>query len=300
MAEIINFSSFTKTSTLNQYIPYTIDEGGSVSTDTGISKFKRPLPVEFDETPFISNITPKRKYAAEPLKKVEDIDAVKEWMLSHEEYRNNLIFTMGINFGLRCGDLLTIRIGDILDPNCCFRQEIVLREQKTGKERKVFMNDATMDAAALYLSSIKTPLNPNAYLFQSESNNNTTQFYEGLKENCNTCRGEDSHISRQATENMLKRVINQELGINVHAGTHLMRKTFAYHLIMNAPDRSRAIEFLQKAFGHSSQSITLAYAGITDEEIMNTCQNLNLGYGKEVYYASGIWKKESQQVICAG
>ena len=75
---------------------------------------------------------------------------------------------------------------------------------------------------------------------------------------------------------MLKEVINEKCGIDIHASTHCLRKTFAYHVIQSAPDRERAIEFLQKILGHSSQSITLRYAGITDEEIMDTYKGLNL------------------------
>lgn len=38
-----------------------------------------------------------------------------------------------------------------------------------------------------------------------------------------------------------------DLGIAAHAGTHLMRKTFAYHYLTGAADRSRALEQLMSA-----------------------------------------------------
>ena len=88
---------------------------------------------------------------------------------------------------------------------------------------------------------------------------------------------EHNNLKRRSVERILKEVINDELGIPVKASTHCLRKTFAYQVIMNAKDRSRAIEFLQKIFGHSSQQVTLHYAGITDDEIQDMYQNLNLG-----------------------
>ena len=78
-------------------------------------------------------------------------------------------------------------------------------------------------------------------------------------------------------ERILKEVINEKLGINIKAGTHCMRKTFGYHTVMGARDRTRAVELLSKILNHSSTTVTMSCIGITDDEIRAVYENLNLG-----------------------
>ncbi|MEG1544543.1 MAG: tyrosine-type recombinase/integrase [Tannerellaceae bacterium] len=208
-----------------------------------------------------SPIPLKRKNAADPIKKIEDIHRINNYFLATGNYRDNLLFTMGINFGLRCGDLLHIKVGDVVDENGTYKPEVCLIEEKTSKLRTVYLNDAVMDACDLYLNDGRC-VGRDDYFFKSQSNHG---------------KGENTPISVYSVERILKSVINSELGIPIHAGTHCMRKTFAYHVIQSAPDRTRAIEFLQKILGHSNQMTTLMYAGITVEEIQETYQHLNLG-----------------------
>lgn len=82
-------------------------------------------------------------------------------------------------------------------------------------------------------------------------------------------------------ERLLKSIVNDELHIPVHASTHMLRKTFAYHFLMAAPDRNRALELLSMQLNHSSIAYTLRYIGITQDEILDTCFRLDLGFGHE-------------------
>lgn len=79
----------------------------------------------------------------------------------------------------------------------------------------------------------------------------------------------------------MKSIVNDELHIPVHASTHMLRKTFAYHFLMEAPDRNRALELLSMQLNHSSIAYTLRYIGITQDEILDTCFRLDLGYGHD-------------------
>lgn len=282
MNNIINFSNYSQSKT------------GSISMSE--ARFTRPITVQIKSDTFIDEAPAKIKNAPDPLKNIEDIDRVIRFLIDRGRYRDNLIFVMGINFGLRCGDLLRMRVGHILNSDSSFRSDVRIKEEKTNKVRTCYMNDAIMDAAELYLCSLGDEINLNDFLFKSLSNNNSEAYYETIGEMetstgkpINVKRGKDSPITVVSVGRILKEVINEELGIDVHAGTHLLRKTFAYHVIMNAPDRSRAVEFLQKIFGHASQSITLSYIGITDDEIRNTCRNLNLGANNFNFcYAAGL------------
>lgn len=229
-----------------------------------------------------------RKYAADPIKNINDINRILDYFLTKKQYRNLLLFTMGINFGLRCGDLLQLKFGHVLNKDYSFKNQITLIEEKNKNVRTCYMNQFVVDAVQMYIDSLSTSIseiNLNDYLFTSLSNSNSVNYYNTLhcKSSASTGkpiqvkRNPSSSIQVKSVEKMLKKVINDELGINVHAGTHLMRKTFAYQVIMNAPDRNRAIEFLQRILGHKSPFTTLYYAGVTSEEQQKVCQNLYKG-----------------------
>ena len=228
-------------------------------------------------------------HAAEPIKSLDDICKIQEYMLSEGLFRDNLLFTCGINFGLRVSDLLKLQVGHLLDSTGTrYNERIVLSEKKTGKRRVVYMNDAVMDAADLYFGDLVmrgVPIDLNDYLFVSRSGRT----------------GNGKPLDTKSVERILKSIINDKCGIDVHASTHCLRKTFAYHVIVTAKDRPRAVEFLQKILGHSSQAVTLRYAGITDEEIMSTYQNLNLGSANHkkwnVTKSSGLVDDNRQAVV---
>ena len=256
--------------------------------------------VRLTQTSFHTNVDARRKHAAEPIKNSEDIRRVIRYLTERGRYRDNLLFVAGINFGLRCGDLLRLQVGHVVDERGRLRQKIVLQEEKTDKYREVYMNQAVAEALRLYANGKEFDIDD--YLFPSLSNNDSDALYDKLsvKERIQLTesgdkalyrirKGTGGPISRRSAERILKSVINDELGIDIHAGTHCMRKTFAYHTIMEAEDRSRALEFLQKLLGHSSQAITLAYAGITDDEMRHHYQNLNLGLdGMDFSLSSGL------------
>lgn len=253
-----------------------------VESESQISAFEgRRTLVKLMDTEFIEETPPKQSHAADPIKNVEDIWKVQEWLINHNRYRDNLLFTCGVNFGLRVGDLLKLKVGHILNADGrSYKAQIELTEEKTSKRRVVFLNDAVMDAADLYFNDLqarKQLINLNDYLFKSRSNNG---------------KNTNKPIDIRNVDRMLKDVINKKCGLDIHASTHCLRKTFAYHVIMGAKDRSRAVEFLQKIFGHSSASITLMYAGITDDEVRDTYQQLNLGIKQGEYHGFN-WARSS-------
>lgn len=237
---------------------------------------------------FHTVVDARRKHAAEPLKNLKDVQRVNQYLIQHQKYRDNLLFIMGICFGLRCGDLLRFQVGHLVDERGHLRSRIILQEDKTGKYREVYMNNAVREAFRIYATGREFDIDD--YLFSSLSTNNTDALYNTLQQsNVNVRYGKDGPIARHSAERMLKHVINDELGIDVHAGTHLMRKTFAYHTIMTAPDRSRALELLQQLLGHSSQQVTMHYAGITGDEMRHHYESLNYGLdGMDFGLSSGL------------
>lgn len=229
----------------------------------------KPKKVDSRTVPVINNVwvdpmPPKRRHAAEPIKDQDDIIRVREYLVANHRYRDNLLFIAGINLGFRCGDLLQLKWGHLFDADGNPRETFTFLEDKTNKHRTVKPSEAVWQAVDLYASELTKMyggIDLDSYVFRSLSNRNV----------------ENKPIRVQSVERLLKEIINDELGIDVHASTHLLRKTFGYHMVMNYPDRSRALEMLCYMLNHDSTADTLKYIGITDDEVMGVYENLNLG-----------------------
>lgn len=71
------------------------------------------------------------------------------------------------------------------------------------------------------------------------------------------------------------KIINQAaraVGIKDKIGSHTMRKTFAYQAYQAGID----LTLIQKLLNHSAPSVTLAYIGITQDQMDDVYLNLNL------------------------
>lgn len=205
------------------------------------------------------------EHASEPIKSTEDIERISAYLIENERYRDNMLFIVGINFGLRVSDLIQLRFNQLIDENFSFKTTFPVLEKKTKNTRKVqknryiTINEAVMDAVELYLKH--TPRRLDDYMFRSESNRG---------------RNKNKPISRMSVDRMLKEVA-QALGIEAKVATHTLRKTFGYHQMVMSGNDPRKLLLLQKIFGHSSSVQTLDYIGITQEEIEDAYLGLNLG-----------------------
>lgn len=205
------------------------------------------------------------EHAAEPIKSLEDIDKVSRYLIENERYRDNMMFILGINFGLRISDLLQLRFYMLIDENCAFRNTFPILEKKTRNTRKVkrnryiTINDAVVDAVTLFLQH--TPSKLDDYLFKGTSNR---------------CGGQNKPMTRMSADRILKEVA-EDCGITAKISTHSLRKTFGYHQMVMSGNDPRKLLLLQKMFGHSTSAQTLDYIGITGEEIEDAYLNLNLG-----------------------
>lgn len=205
------------------------------------------------------------EHKSEPIKNINDIYRISKFLIDNKRYRDNMLFIVGINFGLRVSDLIQLRFSDLFNEDLSFKKTIPILEIKTRNTRKVkknryiTINDAVMDAVVLYLEHCPASLSD--FLFRSESN-----------------RGKNNNkpITRNSVDRILKG-IGDSLNIECHISTHTLRKTFAYHQMLMANNDPRKLLLLQKIFGHSSVAQTLDYIGITGEEIEEAYKDLNLG-----------------------
>lgn len=208
------------------------------------------------------------EHTAEPIKNIEDIDRISQYLISNQRYRDNMLFIVGINFGLRISDLLQLRFTQLINDDLSFKTTFPILEKKTRNTRKVqrnryiSINDAVMDAVTLYLQHTRCKLDD--YLFRSESNRGSNQ---------------NKPMSRMSADRILKGIA-EALCLDNKMATHTLRKTFAYHQMVMSNNDPRKLLLLQKIFGHSSAAQTLDYIGITGEEIESAYMKLNLGSRK--------------------
>lgn len=177
----------------------------------------------------------------DPIRDIEKVKKMKS-ILKRQNFRDYLLFYLGINSGLRISDLLKLQVKDVKD-----KTSIRLVEQKTGKNKKIKLNHQLKKAIDDYI----TGLDDEEYLFQSRKGNNKP-------------------ISRVQAYRVLRKAA-KELGLE-HIGTHTLRKTFGYHHYKQNKD----VALLQRIFNHDSPSTTLEYIGISQEEIDNSYNDFHI------------------------
>ena len=193
----------------------------------------------------------------QPIRDTKKIDAMKSIMKGESNYRDLLLFVLGINTGLRISDILSLKWKSLIDgggrlPNTGDQLNVV--EIKTKKVKSFVINRSVAEALKLYHDSLAN-VNPDDPVFSSRKTDDGTL----------------QPITRIAAWQMLNRYANM-VGLNDGIGTHTLRKTFGYHLYK----KGVALEYIQKMLNHSSPAITLRYIGITQEQLNDIYVELNL------------------------
>lgn len=178
----------------------------------------------------------------EPIRNKKQIDAMKKY-LRGQNIRDYLLLVLGINSGLRISDLLKLQIEEVYQ-----QERISIREQKTGKRKDFPLSDVCKKAIQEY---VKETGRQSGVLFAS--------------------RKSSKPISRIQAYRILNDAARQ-VGVKESIGVHSTRKTFAYHAYQSGVDITR----IQKLLNHSSPSVTLAYIGITKQELDDVYIALNL------------------------
>lgn len=191
----------------------------------------------------------------QPFKNMKDIDRIKKYLLKKGNMRNYNLFIMGINVGLRCSDLLELRLENVWNFKTNSPLDgTTIKEGKTDKIRTIQFNNSVKESLRMYMETVKEP-NPQEYLFKS--------------------RKKGYNLTYQSVNQLLDTIV-KELKIKGNYGSHSLRKTFSYHLYINNSDNPMILPYLMKILNHSSQQITLRYIGIEKETINNLYNELNL------------------------
>lgn len=223
------------------------------------------------------------EHAAEPIKSMDDIIRVSNYLIKKKRFRDNMLFIVGINFGLRVSDLRMLRFSNLINDNMTFKDSFAVFEKKTRNTRKrkknryVTINNAVVEAVTLYLQNT-AGVSLSDYMFRSESNNG---------KNSNT------PITVRAIDAILRGVA-KDLDLTTKVSTHTLRKTFCYWMMVYGQNDTRRLLLLQKMLNHSSPAQTLDYIGLTFEEISEAYKELNLGVGHSKHLVdSSIYERDA-------
>lgn len=174
----------------------------------------------------------------EPIRDKQVIKEIIDYFGERNE-RNQLMFLCGIYTGLRISDILKLKKKMVKGSH------IVIKEQKTKKAKRIYINSVLRKALDKYIVNLQD----NDYLFASR-------------------QGRNRPITRVRAYEILREAAD-EFGLK-NIGTHTLRKTFGYHLYQDEKD----VAMLQDIFNHSDQYITLKYIGVNQDAIDNAMKKL--------------------------
>ena len=184
-------------------------------------------------------------------------------ILKSQSPRNELLFILGINVGLRISDILKLKVRDLTKSNTKAPKDyVIITEIKTRKIKKFYIGDIVKKVIENYMKENNNP-GFDTYIFLSKKGINRP-----------ITRQQAYRIINNAAE-LLGIVERNDKGNLIHGeiGTHTLRKTFGYHSFKNGT----SLELLMDLFNHSSKTQTLRYIGITEDQKKEVYLKSNLG-----------------------
>jgi integrase len=167
-----------------------------------------------------------------------------------QEYRDYLLITMGCYFGLRIGDLLSLKWNDVLN-----KEELNIQESKTKKTRTITFNEKVIEAINLCSNELRLKNGhwDSEYVFSNRWGGQLSTSY----------------INKRL------KIIFTKYNVKVqNPSSHTLRKTFGKRVYEMDGQSDRSLIYLSDIFGHSSTAITRSYIGITQEQIKDVYLNL--------------------------
>lgn len=248
---------------------------------------------------------------------IEVYNAMLAYCLDHRDFRTALWLVIMANTGLRYKDSVKFRRIDFIDENNRIRNSILRTEQKTGKQRVIFINDAMKMALLMHLWN--GDYKPLDYLIVAEGKfkgyemetyideygrtkvvRKNGKYVYRLDENGNKI---PKPLSISQSTVILKKLMVNALGINIKNErscrnkddallkicTHSLRKCYSDAVIktfseiydgQEAYTKAAAMEQLRYDLNHSS--VAMGYHYVKDYEKTKKEINLRMNLGIEV------------------
>jgi integrase len=169
--------------------------------------------------------------------------------------RNKALFVVGVRSGFRISELLSLKVGDVLQHGKIVSQVTVARRhmKKKTEGRTVPLHPEARVALSVWLEALakilKGTLDPKTPVFCSRVRDTAT----GLRR----------AISREQGWRILKEAFSSN-ELTGKLGTHAMRKTFANRMYEKL---NHDLVKCQRAMGHRNINSTVAYLSFREEDI---------------------------------
>jgi len=180
-------------------------------------------------------------------------------LLTPYDYRNKAMLELLYATGLRISELCNLKLTD-LDVHNCFVRVF----GKGKKERIVPVTDLALKYLIKYVTEYRNIILKNKvsdYLFISNSLTNISRqgFFKIIKKEC------------------------QRAGINKNVSPHVLRHSFATHLLKHGAD----LRIIQELLGHEDISTTQIYAHLVNEKLKDDYQY----HPRNKIVKEDLWKK---------
>jgi len=187
-----------------------------------------------------------RPMKKEALPKVISLEEVQGIIKNTNNIKHKCIVSLLYSAGLRRNELLCLKLGDIDSK----RMVITIKNGKGNKDRQTILSESVLNDLRVYYKEWK----PKVYLF------------EGAK-------------GEQYTPTSILRIIKsaaKKAGIRKNITPHMLRHSFATHLLENGTD----LRYIQVLLGHNSTRTTEVYTQVAINNIKaikSPIELLNLG-----------------------
>lgn len=227
-----------------------------------------------------------------------------EHLLNKGKIRDAMLLTLHANWGLRNSDVASTRVFEVLKPDGTFRKKVCKSEQKTGKLRNLYINNACRVAIATYLRS-----NPEKqmldYLVTAEGNHKkyetaTVKLSDGNVHEY-TCI---AALTRMSEERIIKNnLLELEVALSndkrckdnegLKLNTHSLRKLYAEELGNTAYRLKQEgkialdmqiTQLCMLDLNHSDEKCTLRYIKHFERQKEIICNEMNLGLRQWLNY----------------
>lgn len=199
---------------------------------------------------------------------MEDIKNMMDYFKLKEMWHWYLVFNFGLLLGRRVSDTLSFKWSDFFYENGRIKDEIEIKEQKTGKVTRPYVCGACKKALELYIekAGVDPMENYNDFIITTEQKSQLLENKEEYtEEEWNDLFWKATQSQAAAYRKQFK-IAADACRIQYPVSTHSTRKTFGYWSVKLHPYDITTVDKLQGIFSHSDRNTTLHYIGIARED----------------------------------
>jgi len=167
---------------------------------------------------------------------------------------HELLLNLGVDLMLRGGDLLRLRVSDVLTESGTVKSEVKVKQQKINK------------------TTLSIPLSKNSI-------NVIKKYIVGRDMDDFVFRSQFSHFTKRPLSifqysRIVKKWMGEHLGLDDVSSfsTHSLRKTKSSVIYQ----KTQSVEIVRRLLGQSSVTATSAYLGIEDSDALEVARNINI------------------------